>query len=613
MRSTATAHPPTHGARHRLRKLGALLAHHFTADLPASCFSAALAVLAAKSGALAVFTKLSLLAVSNMAVPVQPQVALDSAGPLVLYLSEASWQGRYRERAPLDRCIMADDLAHIFAHGPASVAVDFDLSPGLAEEAPACRARLDALLDAHAGALVLLAPFKVASDALLAVKADWMRARCRAGAAFGDGGLNVSLGVVIDYPADVGGIGEIVHRRAAAGACAGLADAAGVRRWLHRADDAESQADGAGDADADADADAEAINFAAFARVAVALALDDPALARLADWRGRDVYYGGDYGGAKEDRFLTPMGALPGVAVHAAIAWSLAHPVREPSRFIGVFIDVLTAFVFSLGIGFFWDRYFHYSVHRSGFRRELSTLVVCGFALYFGIALALSFVLAVKLFAVGVLIAPLVIALGMLVDGFVRGPIEAQRARGDQAPDASAFAPGSALTLLACLLAAALALRALHACGAWIAVPIAVLMVVLVERVLVRWRPLGELAAHAAHAPTDRRDLAVFAGLAAMLLVCAIGADRQLRLDVGPYASGFVGITSAVLLLLAFGLCERAGALLPRGGRLSPRRFVEARAWPRDWHDWLGVLAFSARQLVFWGVIASALFIMFDH
>lgn len=587
----------------RLRKLGALLAHHFTADLPASCFSAALAVLAAKVGALTLFTKLSLLAVSNLALAPQPQVALGGAGPLVLYLSEARWQSRYREQAPLDRCQMAEDLAQIFAHRANNVAVDFDLSPGLDEQAPACRARLDALLDAHADALVLLAPFQVASDALVAVKADWMRARCHAGAAFADGGLNLSLGVVLDYPVELGGMGEVMHRRGAAQVCAALADAAGVERVLRRRDEAAAQEDDG----------AAAINFAAFERVAVALALEDPALAQLADWGGRPVYYGGDYGGAKDDRFLTPMGALPGVAVHAAIAWSHDHPVREPSHFLGVFIDVLTAFVFSLGIGFFWRRYLDYSMHPSPFQRELSTLAVCGFLVYFGLALGLSFLLAVALFAHGVLIAPLVIALSMLVDGFVRGPIEAQRERAGAAHAASAYASGSALTLLACVFAGALTVRALHGQGQGqvSAVAAAVLVALALERVLVRWRPLAP-APHAAHA-ADSPDLGMFAALALPSIVIFVGADLYWHADAGISASAFVGFSFALFGLLALGLGERIGAVGARLGTFSARRFAAPGATPRGLREVLGALAFGARQLAFWAVIASALFIMFDH
>lgn len=630
-----------------LSKLAHLCAHHFSGDLRASFFSAALAVLALKIGALAIFTKLSLLAVSNQALPASTPAKLAADGPLVLYLSETQWQQRYQERSPLDRCLMAEDLAAILARGPRSLTVDFDLSPGLQEQGPACQARLDAVLDSHAGKLVLLMPFRVSSDALLARKAEWLRARCAAGAAFGDGGLNVSLGAVIDFLPESNSMADVVHERAGAGLCRELAEAAGAERWLRRGEEPELD-----------DSGAEAINFAGFTGQVAALALEHPALGQVDNWAGRDVFFGGDYGGSKDDRFLTPMGPLPGVAIHAAIAWSLAHPVHELPHMAGFVLDILTAFVFSLGIGFFWDRYLHLSLRVGGFQRELSTVLVICFVGYFSLMLWLFFRLAVELFMRGVLIAPMLIGLSMLIDGFVRGPIaaslEAGHGRGAEAPAPAAIAPATMLSLLLGVAAAAVVVRLLHGLGEWPAVLLAVLAAVALDRAwAVLWRPSGHAAsASAAHghdshigysghagqsslnaqsaltsagghsvhgghgdaAGSALRELWAPLGVASVAVLLAVAVDRQFDLRFGAVVSGFLGLNGVLLALLGAGLLFNVGKLrFERPERLLSWRMAGISLAPRGWQEWCGVLVFALRQAVYWAVVADALFVMLNH
>ncbi|WP_296000172.1 hypothetical protein [Rugamonas sp.] len=494
-----------------LSRLTRAVAKKFLFDLPSSCFSAALAALAVQLGLLDIFTKLSLLAVSNLALaPSLPAVA-PSQGPVVLYLSEASWQQRYLERSPLDRCRMAEDLQRILDLGPRTLSVDFDLSPGLREDAPACRAQLDGVLDRSAARLVLLAPFRVASDALLQRKADWMLDRCRRGVTFGDGGLNLSLGVVIDYRPASDGLADAVGQRGRSHLCADLRQAGGAERWLRRGAEPYDGADG----------EPLAIDFAGFAGAASALALEHPALASVDHWGSRDVYFGGDYGGGKEDSFLTSMGPLPGVAIHAAIAWSQAHPVREPSRLLGFGLDLFTAFVFSLGIGFFWKQYLDFSLSKNRWRREGSTLVVLGFVAYFLLMLYLYFQLAVVLFAHGILIVPVLIGLSMLVDGFMRGPIDAFHEREHEHGAAHEHA-------------------AKHG---------------------------GQAARHAGHETARPRRPAWNAWSAALAVGVAgaalgVAGDQCWHGGAGVVSSAFLGLNGALFLLLVLGLLRKVRRLL---------------------------------------------------
>ncbi|MBY0557142.1 MAG: CHASE2 domain-containing protein [Burkholderiaceae bacterium] len=586
-------------------RLADLCAHHFNGDLRASLFSAALAVLALNIGALTILTKLSLLVVSNQALVSAPQVSLDSSGPLVLYLSENQWQQRYQERSPLDRCKLAEDLGALLARGPRQLLVDFDLSPAAQETQSVCQRQLDALLDQHAQQLVLLMPYRVASDSLLAQKAAWLAAHCQAGVVFGDGGLNVSLGAVVDYVPESDAMADAMHERGQVGACAQVARTEGAERWLRRG------ADPAVD-----DAAAEAINFSGFSKQVVALALDDPAVQSIRNWGERDVYLGGDYGGSKDDRFLTPMGPLPGVAIHAAIAWTQAHPVHELPHALGFLVDVLTAFVFSLGIGFFWLRYLKLSLHARGFVRENSTLLVIGFVAYFLAMLWLFFQLSVLLFSYGILIAPMLIGLSMLIDGFVRGPIGASLELSATAPlherARPALMEAQVMSVLCTGLVVCVLLKLLHH---WPALPVLVgvtVLAALLDRVLpVLWPVAATAHGHAAHESYPYRHLL---GWSVPVVLLAVLADYYAVTGMGALLSGFVGLIAALMLVLCAGLLRT----------LRRRRFQRPQRWwsaslfgfyqpVQGWRDVPGVLAFAVRHAAYWWVLVAALQLMLSH
>jgi len=595
----ATTHVP--GALwHSFRQLADTCAHHFNADLRASLFSAALAVLALKVGALAILTKLSLLLVSNQALLNAPQVALDGNGPIVLYLSENQWQQRYLERAPLDRCKLAEDLAQLLAHQPRQLLVDFDLSPAMQETRAGCQQQLDQLLDQHADKLVLLMPFRVGSDALLAQKAAWLEQRCRAGVVFGDGALNVSLGAVIDFVPESQAMADAMHERDSVALCRQALTPEGREHWLRRG----------GETDAD-DSSAEAINFAGFSKQVVALALDDPAVPQIASWSGRDVYFGGDYGGSKDDRFLTPMGPLPGVTIHAAIAWTQAHPVRELPHAIGLLTDLLTAFVFSLGIGYFWSRYLKLSLHGEGYQRENSTMLVLGFVAYFAAMLWLFFQLSVLLFMRGVLIAPLLIGMSMLIDGFVRGPIAASLELGEaEPPQRAVMAPQVMAATLTCVVLMLLVPRLQH----WsmtlqllVLTPLATLL----DRTLPVLWPVPPVHHAQAHSAYPGRHLA------AWLLAGVLGGlalQHYLVPDMGLALAAFTGVLGGLFLLLAVGLLRSLhwrSFHRPQGWQ--PARLLGLSHSASGWRELAGVLSFCLRHGAYWLVLVAALIVMSSH
>lgn len=597
----------------------AMLAHHFKGDIRASVFSAALAVIAAKMGLLALLTKLSLLVVANLATGDGARVPVAGTGPVVLYLDEATWFDRYHEQSPLDRCLLAEDLGRMLARAPRTLTVDFDLSPARNDAAAACQAQLDTLLDRNAPRLVLLAPLKVSSPAQLALKRDWMLARCRAGVAFGDGSLDESLGVVIDARDDPNSLAHAARERDAATICADIATPAGVQKWLRKA------GDGADETSPEHEDEPRPINFAAFARTAAALPMGDPALGRIGNWSGRDVFFGGDYGSSKDDAFLTPMGTLPGVAVHAARLASLDNPVDEPAHGLAFLIDLLIAFVFSLVIALFWRFYAIIETTASGFRRESSGLLMAGFVVSYAGIVYVLFTVAVDLFAKGILIAPLLIAASMLVDGFITGPVAAvlEETRTERAPY---VANGSFLALLLVFGLSLVAAGLIGHAGTPVLAALAMAALVL-DRLISSWWPAdaagpaggghahGHAHAGAAalpawwHGPAVIGSTVLLAYTAEVVFVPHFGS--QLTTTTLALAA------SVAMLLVLGGVPELPRLLESRASRVAGVPPALARlgvlALPAGVIDFLCMALFALRQWIFWVVVIDALFLMMSH
>ncbi|MCS0589405.1 hypothetical protein ACFQ09_10650 [Massilia norwichensis] len=551
-------HPPSNP----ILRAGAYLWQHFKEEFRPILFSAALAIVLAQVGLLSLFTKLSLLVVANLAAPELPGVQADARAPVVLYLDEKRWFDLYREQSPLDRCQMADDLGAILARSPRTLAVDFDLSPGLNDARPECQERLDRLLDQHASRLVLLAPLRVSSQPLFERKRQWTLARCEKGVVFGDGALDESLGIVIDAPGNPYAMASQVHARGKQSICAELAHAEGAETWLRkRVDGDEGHAPHAA-----SHGSPSPVNFSGFARAAAAMPLDDPRLGQIGNWAQRDVFFGGDYGASRDDAFLTPLGKLPGVAVHAALRHSLSEPVDELPHRYGFVVDVLIAFLFSLLIASFWGLYVKLRA-RPDLRRETSTVVVVSFVLVYLGLVFLLFQIAAGLFERGILIAPLLIALSMLADGFVTGPITAYdhahrhlhgHTREPEPIVESGFWPLVAVLCMA--IGASLVFH--HLALQWLS--LLALGAVLAERMLsVRAAPVS--AAQAVPGP------------AAAAVLAASNADT-------PQRHGGVWT-------------DRLGLLVA----------------PASGADWAGLCVFGLRQAMFWAVVIQAMFLILNH
>lgn len=403
-------------------------------------FSASLALIIEHLGYLTVVSKISLLLVSNLAAQHIEVPTVINHGPYVVAIGEADFQERYRERSPLDHCLLARDLLQVMEKGPAQLAVDIDLSPPGMPDATdlACQARLDAFLDAHAPQIVAITPNPAASPQLRQSKFAWIKARCAAGVRFASPYLERSLRMVLEQRDDArDSLAFLAHDPSAPSLCAAVhTDPQGfIPGWLDPAGSIAAHRDSHGER--------EPINFALAAqRVPAPLAANAPntwpALAR------KVVFFGGVWG--HDDTYITPIGEQSGVWIHAARLITLEHPVQPLPPVIAFLLDLVTGFAFAILIGGFWKLYIGLRVVEyqelpssgliwSGFRKSArlryritsawSSLVLLSFVLAY-VLLCLSFFFVARYLFVywGLLIAPLVIAISMLSDGFMSGPVE---------------------------------------------------------------------------------------------------------------------------------------------------------------------------------------------
>jgi hypothetical protein len=399
----------------------------FVDHWPAAVFSAALSILLEHWGFLYLFTKMSWLVLfgTTAAVP-QQQMAFTAAMPAVVLIQEADFVDRYAEKTPMDRCEMAKDVSRILAKSPLRLAIDFDLSPITAARGldQSCQTQLDQMLDQAHERVILLTPFPSSNRSLQALKHAWMLARCDAGLAFADGTLHASMGVVTEHE-----IGEqpALQARVAEQLRKGPSDT--ICQQVRQAGQASNNAWVTGQASDLADAqETVPLNFkGAQTRLAV-IPISSQAFEDLPSLEGSSVVLGGDWG--RDDSFLTSVGVQSGAVVHGVRLDNLNHPVHPPPPWLAVCLDICIAMGFACLVNFFWSTYVEWRkldhhLHASGHRVALGSLILTLFVVaYFGLTLFFIFAAHYMLDTFHLVIAPVLIALSMLLDGFVSGPVE---------------------------------------------------------------------------------------------------------------------------------------------------------------------------------------------
>ncbi|MFZ6849766.1 hypothetical protein [Undibacterium sp. RuRC25W] len=393
-------------------------------------FSASLAAIFEHFDILTIFSKFSWLLVAGMAAQNSSiDVTIDSHTPIVVTLSEERFVSHYSEKSPLDRCVLRQDIAAILAKGTQRLAIDFDLSPLAKANASdfACQESLDALLDQESKRLVILTPLAV-NGALKNIKHTWMLQRCTNGVHFGDGVLDKSLGLVNERFV---GEEEILQTRFAEQLHEGFNDyacklvkeapTAAENPWLQKEDEKKESTK----------YETSPINFSAVQSHLAVIDIGSQDFSDSTQWEQNPVLFGFD--ADKEDKYLTPLGKLAGVIIHGAQLISLEYPIDKLTPSIGLLVDMGIAFCFAWVVGQFWSGYvmatrFDIHIHeisKGHLRTAIGTGVIIAFILVY-LLLVLYFIFAAEFIFLKFhfMLAPLLMAISILFDGFVSAPIE---------------------------------------------------------------------------------------------------------------------------------------------------------------------------------------------
>ena len=312
------------------------------------------------------------------------------ARPSVLLIDDEAFEGRFRERSPLDRSELARLLEEIRTASPRLLVVDLDLSPGPAPTAGETEAQsaLDDALKAFAPNRLLLAtPLPARSYDLALSRLRWMHELCGAGARFAHTALFHSGSHVLRYDPTLPSLGPLAARMAAVqkddriaepepcelvaeqvrdiergeGETLAQADQAAPPRTLGAAYFLQAPPGAAYYIDNEQARQLAPINFGyeRFVRrycLSAAAAGDDCAAFADAALKEQVVFLGGAWG--QEDIHPTPAGRREGVTLHAATFHSEQVPVSSRFRPLATAAEFVLGLIVAFVLGSVWSGYF---------------------------------------------------------------------------------------------------------------------------------------------------------------------------------------------------------------------------------------------------------------
>jgi hypothetical protein len=135
------------------------------------------------------------------------------------------------------------------------------------------------------------------------------------------------------------------------------------------------------------------------------------------------VFFGAGYG--EVDTFVTPLGELYGVEIHAAGLLSQLDPLGSEDHLAALLADVIFGFFFGFIIAACWQWYFAWRLADDAFTRQLAPLAIVALLLLVALAaLAFSVVSLCLLQRWGIWSSPVPMAFGMLMESFVSGSVQ---------------------------------------------------------------------------------------------------------------------------------------------------------------------------------------------
>jgi hypothetical protein len=177
------------------------------------------------------------------------------------------------------------------------------------------------------------------------------------------------------------------------------------------------------------DNELRSIHYAAFQRATLVFSITDfaksppPAAANV-------VIFGGAYG--DDDLHITPIGQHFGVEIHAARYASLTDTPLAHRHVVAFWADVAFAALFSMIVKTGVDAYAGTAKSTQPWTRQRRGGVMTLFVVLYVAACGVALWVAWFLLPLGIVVEPLLIALGMMIDGFVVGPWRALSHRLDE-------------------------------------------------------------------------------------------------------------------------------------------------------------------------------------
>ena len=358
-----------------------------------------------------------------------PPAGETSRKVVVASIDPVAHERDYHERSPLDRCVLHRHLKTVYETEPrpSLVVVDLDLSPapvaGASEGESSCEEALYGLVADRTRArtnTVLMDPFEASTEEGRQRAKLWKARMVDAGVRFGHALVPSDWGLAVRHHCDGRSLAVVAY----------LAEPRPARSPRRSNCLSEGHAKSFID---------PRHYLAGIAVIPLASASFD---ARIADAMKnipppkddprRVVFFGGGWG--ESDTYLTPVGELYGVEVHAAAYLSLDDPPRAVSHLASATLDLLIASVVGLVFSRCWRGYFAAAFARSRTRRECAVGYLVGLgALVGGFSLGLA-VGAWWLLSRGLWLSPIAIVVGMLIHAFVESLQEAVAAAREGAP-----------------------------------------------------------------------------------------------------------------------------------------------------------------------------------
>jgi CHASE2 domain-containing sensor protein len=371
---------------------------------------------------------------------------------VVALIDPETREQRYSERTPLDRCELRDDIRVLYGAQPEVLAIDIELSPApelrSRQEEIECEKELYALIkgqDGNVTRTVLMTPTRPLNPRLLQKQCEWQAGMQMSGVLFGRPDLPVTSGMTLEHYDDERSFGVAVRRarekRPLPAQTRELLDSL-VRECTSKAERESSdhsdrinpllygssicpvplKVQTAVQKEPAREEGKRARTLCLVGGAADAeAALADRLRAAFPDKQPRVVFFGAGYG--EDDVFLTPLGWLYGVEIHAAAYLSHFHRIEE-KEWMNLTGDLLIAFVFSFFISIFWQQYFRNRLSVRARDRQVAAKHVFFLLVTFSVLLIVACLLSLwALRGAGVWLSPVPIAIGMLLDAFILGSV----------------------------------------------------------------------------------------------------------------------------------------------------------------------------------------------